>query len=153
MTAHVNMAVIKDGVVVNVIVAEPGFTLPGHTLVEAGSASIGWTWDGEEFSPPPTEPLPVPQEVSRRQLLTGLALVGWITEQEAMDALATGARPASVDLLISQLPEAEQFPATMKWIGFSVAYRNDAMVLALADLEGKSPAEVDDFFRLCAGIE
>lgn len=57
-------AVIADGLVANVIVADAGFSLPGKTLVEAGNAGPGWTWDGETFSPPDNNPsAPTPAEV------------------------------------------------------------------------------------------
>src|SRR5690554_3684023 len=78
-------------------------------------------------------PNPIPQSVSRRQLLTGLAIVGWISEQEAEAALATGAMPVAVENVINSLPEEHRFPARMKWIGFQTAYRDDPMVAALAD--------------------
>lgn len=120
-------------------------------------AEDGWQVGGTvaegEYTAPPEPPPVVPASVTRRQILTGLALVGWITEQEALDALATGARPVAVDAVIGQLPEADRFAATMKWIGFQTAYRDDAMVAALATAAGKTEQDVDDFFRLCAGIE
>lgn len=96
---------------------------------------------------------PVPTSVSRRQLLTGLAVVGWVSEQEAEAALATGALPTAVETVINSLPEEERFTARMKWIGFQTAYRDDPMVAALAAAEEKTEQEVDDFFRLCAGID
>ena len=95
----------------------------------------------------------VPMSVTRRQILTGLALVGWITEEEAESALANGARPAAVEAVINGLPEDQRFAARMKWIGFQSAYRDDPMVAALAAIEGKTAQEVDEFFVLCAGIE
>jgi hypothetical protein len=103
---------------------------------------------------PKAEPEPHPvTAVTRRQIMTGLALVEWITEQEALDALATGARPAAVETVIGSLPEDQRFAARMKWIGFQTAYRDDAMVAALAAAAGKSEQDVDDFFAFCATID
>lgn len=110
-------------------------------------------FDFPEPSPPAQPIAVVPQSVSRRQIITGLGLLGWITEQEAIDALATGARPAAVNAVINQLPQEEQFPATMKWIGFQTAYRNDSMVLALAAVAEKSEQDVDEFFLFCSQID
>jgi hypothetical protein len=104
------------------------------------------------FALEPSAP-PVPAFISRRQIMTGLALAGWITEQEAFDALASGEVPVSVASVIEELPEGQRFPARMKWAGFLEAYRNDPLVLALAAAEGKTEAEIDDFFRMCASIE
>lgn len=146
-------AVIENGTVTNIIEADPDFELPGKTLVDAGNAGIGWSWDGSTFTPPPPLPPTIPDFVDRRQILTGLALVGWITEAEAEAALTTGARPVAVDTVINSLPEEHQFHARMKWAGFRNAYRNDEMVAALAAVEGKSEQEIDAFFILCAGIE
>lgn len=98
-------------------------------------------------------PPPIIQSVSRRQILTGLAIVGWITQQEAEAALATGARPVAVEAVIEVLPEEQRFEARMKWIGFQHAHRDDPMVSALAAAEGKTAQDVDEFFILCAGID
>lgn len=55
-------AVIDGSTVTNIIDAESDFTLSGKTLVAAGNAGIGWTWDGETFSPPPP-PAPTPADI------------------------------------------------------------------------------------------
>lgn len=111
---------------------------------DARQVRVGQSWGAV--------PPEIPESVSRRQIMTGLALVGWITEQEALDALATGARPAAVGAVIGQLPEADRFAATMKWVGFQAAYRDDAMVAALAATAGKTEQDVDEFFAFCASI-
>jgi len=54
-------ALIQDGTVVNVIETEEDFanTLDGFDAVIASDeAGIGWTWDGDELSPPPQPPAP-----------------------------------------------------------------------------------------------
>lgn len=114
---------------------------------------IGHVWDDGEWIAPPPAPEAVPPSVTRRQIITGLGKAGWITKQEALDALAVGARPAAVEALIDALPEEDQFDALTKWIGFTEAYRDDPLVLALAQAEGKSEHEIDEFFRLCAAIQ
>lgn len=142
------------------IFGNAAFTLPDgrqfprvwwRTASEQEIAGLGFV----EYEPPEQEPQPdpVPYVISRRQIMTGLALAGWITEQEALDAIATGARPAAVELVITALPEDQQFHARMKWAGFQEAYRTDPLVIALADAEGKSPADIDEFFRMCAEIK
>lgn len=106
-----------------------------------------------EPEPEPAVPPVVPQSVSRFQIITGLALVGWITEQEAEDAAATGEIPAAVAAVISALPDdTAKFVARMKWRTFHTAYRDDELVNALAAAEGKSQADVDAFFTMCATI-
>ena len=57
------LAVIENNEVTNVILAEPGFTLEGATLVELDDESMvapGWAYqDGEFIAPPEPEPEPV----------------------------------------------------------------------------------------------
>lgn len=53
------IAVIDNGVVENIIEADPSFTIAGKTLVPASNAGIGWTWNGSQFSPPPKPDPPV----------------------------------------------------------------------------------------------
>jgi len=132
-------------------IAELLASYPEGTVQVPLKPGADYEWDGEAWVY--VEPAPVvPQSVSRRQIITGLGLLGWITEQEAIDALATGARPAAVSAVINQLPQEEQFPATMKWIGFQTAYRDDSMVLALAAVAEKSEQDVDEFFLFCSQI-
>lgn len=48
-----NCAVIQDGVLINIIVAEVTDTPPeGCILVELPEYDIGYTWDGVSFHPP-----------------------------------------------------------------------------------------------------
>jgi len=49
------MAVVENGIVVNVIVYDPQGTWlpqPDQTLIEHDRASIGWAYDGENFTDP-----------------------------------------------------------------------------------------------------
>ena len=51
-----SFALIKDGIVLNVIEASPEFaaTLDGYdAVIEADDVGIGWTWDGASFAPQP----------------------------------------------------------------------------------------------------
>ena len=54
----------KDGLVVNVILADDDFRPPeGLTMRDADRAGPGWMWDGKEFHPP--EPAPEPEPTAR----------------------------------------------------------------------------------------
>ena len=70
------LALIKDGVVQNVIVAKEGFALPGYTVVLAPTAAIGDLWDGEQFIPKQVEPEPSkpPTELERIEALEAALL-------------------------------------------------------------------------------
>lgn len=118
---------------------------PGYPVWVDGA----WELREEPATPKP----PVPEKVSRYQVITGMALKGWISEEEAEAALAVGDRPAAVDAAIESLPENQRFRVRMKWIGFKDAYRDDTLVNALAIAQGLNDEEVDDFFIFCDGIK
>jgi len=48
--------VIENGIAVNAILAESADAVPGLTLVQSDTASIGEVWDGQVFSLPPPPP-------------------------------------------------------------------------------------------------
>lgn len=47
--------VIENGIAVNAILAESADAVPGQTLVQSDTASIGDLWDGQTFSAPPVD--------------------------------------------------------------------------------------------------
>ena len=53
-------AVVKDGKVENVILADETFKMPGYELIKLGEEAVspGDTWDGKQFVP---APLPEPE--------------------------------------------------------------------------------------------
>ena len=56
------IALIRDGVVENVIEADMEFALSlgFDAAVESASAGVGWAFDGVAFTPPPADPQPQP---------------------------------------------------------------------------------------------
>ena len=88
-------AVVKDGLVVNVILADPGFKLPGFSLLEAEktpAVAIGWTYDGKTFRPP-GEQQPTP-EVPEEEPLTVLQRI------EALQAAQEALQRQSDDMML-----------------------------------------------------
>lgn len=67
-------AVIKDGVVVNVVVSESALE---PNWIPSQIAQIGWGYDGTNFIPPPPEPPPPPVFV-----ITKVAFVSRFTSAE-----------------------------------------------------------------------
>lgn len=69
-------AIVKDGIVVNVIEYEsqpssppPGFE-DGHVAIQANQVSPGWQYEnGEFFDPNPPEPVEMPQSVSLTDMI------------------------------------------------------------------------------------
>jgi len=65
-------AIIENGVVVNIAVADPDFAAEQGWIV-SDVAQIGDLWDGGTFtSPPAPEPAPAPQPPTKEELLAQL---------------------------------------------------------------------------------
>lgn len=124
------MAVIKDGVVVNVIEAKSGFELPGVTLVESATAGLGDLYSDGSITRPQIV-VPVPEEV---------------TDLQARLALIAAGHIATVEAVVTQADAA-----TRAWFDRSRTWRRDSpMIAALAPAIGLTDAQIDDLFRTAA---
>lgn len=88
--------------------------------------------------------------LSFAQLLIGLVTEGWITEADG-DAWLVGTLPAPVLVLITSLPADQQFAAKARAIRLSEVMRADPLVVALGAAQGKTPEDLDQFFRTYSG--
>lgn len=95
---------------------------------------------------------PVPDAITRRQLLIALAQMEIISGEEALAAAKTGAVPTAVQVVFDNMQPADKLNAQITWASMSVAERNHPLVAALAAANGMTDAEIDDFFRLAASI-
>jgi hypothetical protein len=103
-------------------------------------------------APLPLAP-PVPQSVSRQQMMSALMLAGLITEAEWLACYQSGTLPALVQAAIDTLPDAaSKLVAKVKWVEFAEAHRTDAMVALLAAQAGLTEAQIDDLFRNAAAL-
>jgi hypothetical protein len=131
--------------------ATPGDTVHGRALFDA--AASGEYGTVAEYVPPVPAPPPVPQSVSRQQIMTALMLAGLITEAEWLACYQSGTLPALVSAAIATLPtDAAKLVAKVKWVEFSEARRTDAMVALLAAQAGLTDVQVDDLFRTAAAL-
>ena len=130
----------RDGAVL-FVPANPG-NLDFAALVDGGGEI------GAYAAPPP----PVPGSVSDRQFFQALALGGMITEAEALAAVQTGALPPAFEAFVAALPSGEQFGARMALSGATIFRRDHPLTAAFGAASGKSPAEIDDLFRLAASL-
>jgi hypothetical protein len=104
------------------------------------------------YVPPPgpsAEAMRATMSLTFAQLLIGLVAEEWITQAEG-EAWLSGTLPAPVLALIGALPPAAQFPARARAVRPSVVLRLDPLVTALAAAQGKSDAQLDDFFTTYA---
>jgi len=61
-----------NGEVVNVVVAAPGFRLPGFTLMASEEGGLGWQYVNGVLTPPPTSPVEEPPTAAqlKREAIT-----------------------------------------------------------------------------------
>lgn len=93
-------------------------------------------------------------QLTRRQVMIGLASEGLITAQEAIAAGNTGSAPPAIEAVFAAMPEPQQTAARITWGTFSVAYRLDPMipVIAAAATPPLDDAALDAFFAAYAAI-
>lgn len=97
-------------------------------------------------------PSPVPEEISDRQFFQQLAVLGMITEQEALAAVATGTIPAAMGALIDQMPSGQQFAAQMLISGATIFKRSHPMANMIGGLYGWTAQQSDDLWRAAAAL-
>lgn len=85
-------------------------------------------------------------KLSFAQLLIGLVTEAWITQTEGTAWLINRTLPSAVTTLIGQLPTDQQFAAMARAVAPSEVLRLDPLVVALASAQGKTAAEMDEFF-------
>lgn len=96
----------------------------------------------------------VPVSIARRQFFQQAAIKGIITEDEALDAMSTGAIPSIIASFIALLPAEQQFGAKALIKGAASFERDHAMVSGFATYLGSltPPVIVDvDQFWIAAG--
>ncbi|NTS31250.1 hypothetical protein HQ945_08280 [Phyllobacterium sp. BT25] len=95
------------------------------------------------LNPPP----PIPGTISDRQFFQQLAIMGLITEEEALAYVSTGALPSAFNDFIGSLPEPQRFNAKMLIIGAQTFQRSHPLVAQFGAMNGMSSAQIDDLWR------
>lgn len=130
---------------------DPMRIVPADMTVIGSDEAItfGYVWDGTALSEPP---LPVPDEISRRQFFQQMAVASLISQAEAIAAVRDGEIPAALMTFVDSLPTEEQFAAEMLIIGATTFHRSHPLVEAFGALQGLSSAQVDDLWRAAAAL-
>jgi hypothetical protein len=97
-------------------------------------------------------PPPVPDVISRRQLLIALTAAGLITEAEALAAAQIGAVPAAIDAFFSTLPPAQQTAARITWATMTQVERHHPLVQGVINANLATAEQVDELFRAAANL-
>lgn len=98
------------------------------------------------------EPVPVPDAISDRQFAQQLAILGTITEAEALAWAARGELPEAMEVAIAALPEENRFSAHMLLASATTYERAHPLVPVLGGLLGYDEAEIDDLWRAAAQL-
>lgn len=99
------------------------------------------------YMPPPHA---VPLEISDRQFAQQLAILGAITEAEAIGWAARGDLPVAMETAISALPEGDRFAARMLLSSATTYQRAHPLVSALGGLLSYDAQAIDDIWRSAA---
>lgn len=129
------LALIKDGIVRNVIVADgaPEWQAIGYSVVASDVAGPGDSWDGSIFTPAPPPPPTVPASVSPRQFVQAL------TRANLRNAVEAAVAAADQD--------------TKDWYNKSTEFqRGNAVLITMATAMGKTSADIDALFVLAATL-
>lgn len=85
-----------------------------HWTRGPGGSVYGKVWNGAAIVEPAPEPIPIPNEISRRQFFQQLSNMEIISRVEALAAIQSGALPAPLQTIIDSLPtEDDKFDALM----------------------------------------
>lgn len=136
MRAHI----IEAGEIVNTIEVESLDFMPG-LVAAVGGEGIGWSYDGQTFTPPPAPPAPaptVPQSVSRAQGKAALIAAGlWPAVLAYVAAIADPTDKALAEVALND---------TQEW-------RRDSLFLnSAATALGMTSAQLDQLFVDASGI-
>ena len=130
-------ALIENGVVVNVIVADADFAATIGAVELPEYAGIGWSYDGTTWTAPTPPAPPVPQMVSMRQ---------------ARLALLNAGKLSDVDAAIAALPSPDKEAAQIEWEYATEVKRNSNLVTQLAPALGLDDAALDALFTQAAAL-
>jgi len=133
-------ALIRNGVVENIIIAGDGFDPgDGALVVPIGDSrvQIGASYEDGTFTDPPLTLAPVPQSVTARQARLGLLGAGLLDDVEAALASLEG-------------PQGRA--ARIEWEYALEIRRDSPLIAALAPALGLTGEQVDDLFRASLGL-
>lgn len=95
---------------------------------------------------------PIPKEISDRQFFQALAIAGAISKDEALDAVKTGAIPATVKSVIDTMPADQKFNAEMHLSGAVTFHRSHPLTSALGAALGWDGEKIDNLWREAAKL-
>jgi hypothetical protein len=119
----------------------------GETIVRDATPAEAAEIEALRNAPPP-----VPDAISRRQLLIALTAAGLITEAEALAAAKTGKVPAAIDAVFAALPKDQALAARITWATMTVVERDHPLIQAVIDAKIATAEQVDALFQAAAEL-
>ena len=125
-------------------------------------------WDGVSEYQPPEGTVMVPAEdaisvgqrvgapgtipdISDRQFFQMAAVMGLITQDEALQAVKVGAIPATLQAIVDAIPDADaKFAANMMLSGATIFQRDNALTQQVGAAMGWTTEQLDQFFLAAA---
>jgi hypothetical protein len=133
-------AIIHAGMVENVIIVGIGFDPGvGRALIELAEDSPvgpGWTYDGQDFTPPQIVE-PVPEAVTARQARLALLGAGLLS---------------TVEQALSGMAGLQGDAARIEWEYALEIRRDSPLIGAIAPMLNLTTQQVDDLFRAAEGL-
>lgn len=136
------LALIKNGVVVNVVESSPGIH-PEFVEIESQAAGIGDIWDGKKFTTPYVAPTPKAEVAAPKVVEVSIV--------QAMEALKHAGLLAAVEGAIESLPKNDL--ARIAWERSPVVRRDSPTVVALSAMLGITGEQMDGLFAYADSVK
>lgn len=130
---------------------DDGATIPADKRNADYREYLSWVEKGGVPDPYVPPPAPVAQEISDRQFFQQLAVIGVISEEEALASNAA-VIPAPLLAIIEGLPQEQRFAAKMIVSGATTFQRSHPMTLAIGSAYGWKSGQIDAFFNAAAAL-
>lgn len=95
---------------------------------------------------------PVPESITRRQLILAMYLTGYMTGAEAEAAAASGEVPQFIADEFDEFTEDEVRLVKITWASMDSAFRHDPTMILLMDKAELTEAQRDDYFKWAATL-
>jgi hypothetical protein len=124
--------------------------ITGDDVADPHNVYAGLVYD-EATNTLTAPPRVVPEMITDRQFFQQLAVIGIITEDDALAANAAVIPPPLL-AIINAMPADQRFGAKMIVSGAVEFHRDHPMTTAIGAAYGMSPAQIDDFFRAASAL-